>query len=359
VTLRLPLLPLVALAALGAAAPALAQPSASPPADAPRPPPPTGVGVLPDQPPAAAPSAWVLDPAHAESIQQLIANGAPDGVSRLGVRVWSYRPAAGGGQLIISVTRFELDAAAKAPAGTGEVVRQRVADVRASVEAMTASDGAAVRQLAWSERTNTAQKVVEADLEWAHDELGTTSVVRARWTLDEGVLDERRVECVLAAADAATLRPACDRAIDSLVLPAIERRLVIAVASAPPEEGGDGDGGDSDAGAGATPGSGAGRAGDAPTMRATPDGVAIPPRPAPDTAPARDWRPMYVVAGMVLLIGALLWNRGRRKALERAEGPAPRARRGKDRRDDDSDALADAAEGKAPARDDADDEEAR
>jgi hypothetical protein len=311
---------------VASAAHAQSDPSAAPTAA------PTGVELLPDTPPATAPAAWTIDPAHADTVKRWIASSMPDGVKRVGIRVWSYRPAVGGGQLIVSVTRIEP------PADPAALVRERITDVRSSLDAMAATDGPKVRQISWSEEADAAEKSIEVSLGWAHDGNETLSMVRARFTLDGDVIDERRVECVLAAGQAAALRDACYAAMESLQLPAAAGRKPLALVAA--------------AGEALDPGAPTAGGGDAPAVRATPDGVVLPPKapPAP-AAESRDWRPLYVVAGMIVLIAALLWNRSRRKELEAEHGPTrPRGRKP----DSDADELADAAENK-----DDKDEEAR
>ena len=86
----------------------------------------------------------------------------------------------------------------------------------------------------------------------------------------------------------------------------------------------------------------------APRLEAPTDPVRLPPMVVPhEEKDPIDKRPFLVAGGALVLAAVLIWNRDRARKLEAEHGPTQPRRRGRARNtDDDSEALADAAEDK-------------
>jgi hypothetical protein len=244
-------------------------------------------------PPVPAPAGWSADPRHAEVVERELQGSLPPGAA---IETWSYRAPEPGGQVMM--TRADV------PVGDpGAFVRTRTDDLRATVD-VVAGAGGAVRTLGASERVDATAHVVEAQLEWAQDDAGIVSVVRALWWRNEAGdrVREVRVECLLAA-EAGALRPACDRALAALAAPPGERRAPLAlparVAESVPARGEP-----------VEPGS---------RIRPTPDTVGPILVQEPPRREASDRRPFYVAAFLVFMVLILWWNRRKRAALLAAE----------------------------------------
>ena len=251
------------------------------------------------------PAGWVSDDNHAKRVQSNLDVRMPEDST---VEVWSYAPPEKGAQLIVS--------AITVPVGgdvAGAWVRTRIDELH-DTPALMAGDDGKTRTISWSEKAD------EANLEWANDDIGTQSLVRAVWVARkhaEGAPDtveELRAECVMAIDGVAQVRPLCEKALASMALPAAADRVAIATPAAVKEPGDDDDAVVLDGGV-ATPPAGA-------TIDTAPPG---PPGPIISTRPAssggRDLRPFWVAGGLLVLIASLLWGRKKRsEALASEEG---------------------------------------
>ena len=85
----------------------------------------------------------------------------------------------------------------------------------------------------------------------------------------------------------------------------------------------------------------------APRLEAPTDPVRLPPMVIPHEPEKEpiDKRPFLLAGGALVLAAVFIWNRDRARKLEAEHGPTPPRRRGRARdRNEDSEALADAAE---------------
>lgn len=252
---------------------------------------------------AAPPVGWIHDTAHADTVRRGLVAGFPDDAPGAEVRVESFRPPEPGAQLILSRAWFP------APADPATLVRERVEDLRRTVEVMSSGGADGLRQIGWQERSDDAGRLVEATLEWAHDGNQTLSMVRAVWVKLPDALAEYRVECVMTLDAVAAIRPACQQAMASLMLPAMAQRQPLAVAP-PAVPDADEDPLDDRTGATAAPGP------VQPGIRPAPDGVApVVLAQPPRAEPPRDLRPFWLAGGLLLVAAALWWSNARRKKV--------------------------------------------
>ncbi len=258
--------------------------------------------------PGTPPAGWVESKEHAALVRQGIDDAIPGPAD---IRVYSYSaPTRGAGQMIFSVVGT--------PAGdeqaAADYVRARVDELHGTAQVM-ANEGGKVRELGWQEATDPEGRVVDAMLEWAHEDNATHNVVRAAWLKVTGQPDivlEIRAECVLAAEAVDALRPACADALASMLLPEASKRLpliptVTKTTAEPP-----------------------------PSMTATPPGTAAPARPLVEPSKKNDWRPFYVIGALIVLASVFLWNRKRREEYD-AEDQKKAADKDDDKGDDKDD----------------------
>lgn len=255
--------------------------------------------------PGTPPPGWVKNTEHAKLVHNGILVGLPGDLAAANVRVYSYNapkdPSRGGAQLIFSV----VDAAQGDDASAAAYVRARVDELKNTAQVMVNDGGGRVRNITWQEHTDDANRVVDALLEWAHDDNGTQSLVRAAWVKLAGssqpkayVIEEVRAECVMAADAVATLRPACAEALASMLLPEVAARLPITAAAA------------------VEPVAATTAVAEAPSMKATPPGTPVPARPVVQRSPERDWRAFYVLGALIVLGAVLMWNKRRREEYD-------------------------------------------
>jgi hypothetical protein len=254
------------------------------------------------EPPPFDPPPWPVDATHAAVMMRDLMAPFPENVHATS-QVWSLRPPNGGGQLIASALLIGVT-------GEGQAfVRSRLDEVRRTPEIVAGSDPTAkVRTVSWQEKVDDKQRLVDARLEWAQDDHGTISLVRVVWirpTVPENTIEEFRVECVIATDQVAALRPACEKAIESLRPRTLDERLPITVAAAPAPEPPDVENDDDNEL-------------DAPgaSMRETPSTIGPVLASKPAREEPRDMRPFYV-GGFILVVAAVLWwNRKKRAELE-------------------------------------------
>ncbi len=284
----------------------------------------------------AAPTGWALDAARAQALETRLRG---DGHF-------------GGAQLLAAETRVAVGDAGSLSAwrlATPAPQPDRPRGVRAELELLRGSAtppaGAASALAVWQERV--VERVVEAQLSWrrAADKIDVRTRVLIAATA-QGVTAVG-AECALRDGAPPAAHAACDRFLDALE-PAVAAadRADLAVAGAP------------ELAPAAPPVA-------APAAPAVPDRSPPPsmregdslPRvaPPPPSEPAGDRRPFLVAGGALVLVALLLWNRGKRRAIEASHGPTAPRRRFRPRAGDDADAdaLADAAlaeaEAEAPA----------
>jgi hypothetical protein len=219
---------------------------------------------------------------------------------RTDAQVWSLRPPGGGGALIASRLLVGV-------AGEGkEYIRARLEELRRTPEIVAGNDPTAkVRTVAWRENVDDKQRIVDAHLEWAQDDHGTLSIVRAVWirpTDPPETIEEYRVECVIATEQVAALRKPCEDAMASLVPRAPAERQAIAVAALAAPEPEPADDNEVDA-----PGA---------SMRETPTTIGPVLATKPAREEARDMRPFYVGGFLLLVVALLWWNRKKRAELD-------------------------------------------
>jgi hypothetical protein len=244
--------------------------------------------------PGTPPAGWKQRPEHARVVHDGILAGLSADIAAANVRVYSFSPKDGGAQVIFSV----LDVAMPDDAAAAAFVRQRVDELKNTAQMMVDDGGGRVRQIQWQEHPDETNRVVDALLEWAHDDNATQSLVRAAWVklpAKPYVIEEVRAECVLAADAVATMRPVCSDALASMMLPELAARLPISADAAV-----------------VTPT----KPTEAPSMTATPAGTPVPARPVVEKTPPRDWRAFYVIGALIALGAALMWNRRRREAYD-------------------------------------------
>lgn len=248
--------------------------------------------------PGTPPAGWKQHQDHAQLVHNGILAGLPSEVDSANVRVYSFAAPGGGGQMIFSV----LDVGAADDAAAATYVRARVDELKNTAQMMVDDGGGRVRQLQWQEHADEPNRVVDALLEWAHDDNGTQSIIRAAWVklpAKPFVIEEVRAECVMAADKVEALRPACAEALASMMMPELSARLPISAEAAVVK-----------------PVADPKRDTEAPSMTATPPGTPVPARPTVEPSAKRDWRAFYVLGALIVLGGALMWNKRRREAYD-------------------------------------------
>lgn len=291
-----------------------------------------------DPPPVARmtqPAGWTLDPPGGTRVvaglgaDGLFA-GAPIGVD---AQVWT----APSHHAVLVTTQVSTDTL---PADPDAAANATLHEIRAGADAV---DGAAIDR--WMVVVDPAGKLHEATLTWRDPSVGTTTIVRALVFRTGGALARIAGECVIGP-DGAADRAACEAALATIApnATALEPVKVTAEAPAAAEPAAEPM---PAAGSGATLGSGA-----PPSLR---DGADLPAtvmvRPPAKQA---DRRPLYLVAGLAVLVLVFLWNRRerqRREAAERAEEARRNRRRGKADADADDEAQGDVAQDVDDAQD--------
>jgi len=256
------------------------------------------------------PAGWTTDAGRSAGLEKTVGGEEHFGGARVHVSAqYLHAPRPGG---ILFVTEVVTEGV---PPDPGAAATRELHAARAGADAMTG--GAQV--VRWDVEPAAGGNVAEARLEWKDASLGTTTISRTLvFQLDAGLV-RLAAECIIAD-DAAALRAPCEQALDTLapLAPASARKPLTVLAQAPAVAAPVG----SDAEPAAAPVTGGPPAPAAPTLRAHEGEL---PTTLVVSSPKKktDRRPLYVLAGLVVIALAYWWNRREKARLAASESAAP------------------------------------
>ena len=284
-------------------------------------------------PPAAAPAGTVASPEQGARLAGDLAREGHFGGAALDPDATAATVFVGDGASLLA-WRVATAGPVTDPAGAARAEL----DLVRGAAAAAASDGSKTEETAWSEHVVPGARTVEAELAWRHLDLGTTTRTRIVLSATGAGLEAVAGACVLRDDGASSFDAACARFLAGVApTTAAGDRVALMIGGA----------------AAAEPpvvGSGGG-SGNQPTLMA-PVGP-VPPTTIPVIRPPpkkTDLRPLYIAAGLLMLIAVFMWNRSKRKEMEDEYGKTRPRRRWRKVGDDagagdeDAEALAGAAE---------------